>query len=278
VPSEKRARQRAAREARLAAEAKAQKRRRQYRNVIVVGVILVVVVGIVYLVSGNNNKKKPASASSTTTTVAKTTDAKAQVAANKVAAAAGCPASPSTRVNTQSYSSAPPDTINTGMLYSATVKTTVGTFTIALDAKSATNTVNSFVFLADKGYYNCNIFHRVVPGFVDQTGDPTGAGTGTPGYSIPLEAVPTSYATGDVAMGTSPATGVGSQWFIVAPGGSAQLDGDIASGGYPLFGRILTGQNVVNKINSEGSASGTPPDVTQRVISITIHEAPPTGS
>ena len=87
-------------------------------------------------------------------------------------------------MNTQKYSAAPAMTIDTSKTYTATVVTTTGTFTITLDAKAAPITVNNFVFLAEKGFYHCVIFHRVIPQFMDQTGDPTGTGQGGPGYTI----------------------------------------------------------------------------------------------
>ena len=254
---------------RLAAEAKAKKRRKQIRNTVVVVVIAAVVVVIVLVTSSGKAK----TASSTTTTTAASSTPKyvlLQEAANKVAVADGCPASTSARVNTQKYSAVPPTTIDTSKTYSATVKTTAGTFTIGLDAKAAPITVNSFVFLAHKGYFHCVIFHRVIPGFVDQTGDPTGTGTGGPGYEFANENIPKAYATGDVAMANSGANTNGSQFFIVAPGGATALDADLSSGGYSLFGQITSGQNVVNTINSEGTSAGTP-HVTQRVLSVTIH-------
>jgi len=271
VPSDKRARQRAAREERLAAEARAKKRRKQIRNTVIVVVIAGVILLIVFLTSSNSPKKS--TSSTTTTTVAgHSKDATLQAAANKIAVADGCPASTSARVNTQQYSAAPPMTINTADTYSATIKTTTGTFTIALDAKAAPVTVNSFVFLADKGYFNCVIFHRVIPGFVDQTGDPTGTGTGGPGYEFANENIPKAYATGDVAMANSGANTNGSQFFVVVAGGASTLDADLSSGGYSLFGQVGSGQNVVNTINSEGSSAGTP-DVTQRMLSVTISDS-----
>ena len=63
-------------------------------------------------------------------------------------------------------------TIDTSKTYTATIKTTTGTFVVALDAKTAPKTVNNFVFLANKGYFNCGSFFRVIPGFVNQTGNP----------------------------------------------------------------------------------------------------------
>ena len=278
MPSDKRARQRAAREARLAAEAQRQKRRKQIRNGIIGVVIVGIVVGIVFLVSGGSTKTPTpkSSASTTTTTVAgKGADAKLQAQANEVAVKAGCPASTKTTVNTQKYSSAPAMTIDTSKTYTATVVTTAGTFDIALDAKTAPITVNNFVFLADKGYYHCVIFHRVIPGFMDQTGDPTGTGEGGPGYTIkdenPAKAANASqqYPLGSVAMANTgqPNSG-GSQFFIVAG-----PQGESLSNSYALFGSVTSGMNVVDTINQQGSAAGVPPDVTQRILSVTIHES-----
>ena len=141
MPSDKRARQRAAREARLAAEAQQQKRRKQIRNGIIIVVIAGIIVGIVFLVSGNNNSRRLAveGQHSTTTTAAsgKGADAKLQAQANEVAVKAGCPASTKTTVNTQKYSAAPAMSIDTSKTYTATVVTTAGTFEITLDPKSA---------------------------------------------------------------------------------------------------------------------------------------------
>jgi peptidyl-prolyl cis-trans isomerase B (cyclophilin B) len=277
VPSDKRARQRAAREARLAAEAQSQKRRKQIRNGIIIAVIAAVIVGIVFLVSGNN---KPVASQSnvdkTTTTIAgKSADAKLQAQANEVAVKAGCPASTKTTVNTQKYASAPAMTSDTSKTYTATVVTTAGTFDIALDAKTAPISVNNFVFLADKGYYHCVIFHRVIPGFMDQTGDPTGTGDGGPGYTIQDENPPKAanaseqYPLGSVAMANTgqPNSG-GSQFFVVSG-----PQGESLPNSYALFGSVTSGMNVVDKINQQGSAAGVPPDVTQRMLSVTIHES-----
>jgi peptidyl-prolyl cis-trans isomerase B (cyclophilin B) len=277
VPSDKRARQRAARELRLAEEAKAKKRRKQIRNVIVIAAIAGIIILIVFLTT--NNSKSPSTTASSTTTTTKvaggSSNAKAQVAANKVAVAAGCPVSTATTVNTQKYSAAPPMTIDTSKSYTAKVVTTAGTFTIALDPKAAPQTVNSFVFLADKGYYHCVIFHRVIPTFMDQTGDPTGKGTGGPGYTIPDEYpakaanAADQYPLGSVAMANTgqPHTG-GSQFFIVSG-----PQGEGLPNTYTLFGHVVSGMNVVDKINAEGSSAGVPPDVTQRILSVTISVA-----
>jgi cyclophilin family peptidyl-prolyl cis-trans isomerase/cell division protein FtsL len=281
VPSEKRARQRAAREARLAAEAQSQKRRKQIRNGIIVVVIAAVIVGIVFLVSNNNNPvASQSNVDKTTTTVAaaKASNAKLQAQANAVAVKAGCPASPKTptAAASQKYTAAPPMTIDTSKTYTATFKTTTGTFVASLDTAAAPKTVNNFVFLANKGYFNCGSFFRVIPGFVLQTGNPAQTNSGTePGYTIPDElpakaANPAQqYPLGALVMANTgqPNSG-GSQFFIVA---GAQ--GEALPNTYSLFGQVTSGMSVVTTIDNQGSASGIPPDVTQRIISLTINES-----
>lgn len=278
MPSDKRARQRAAREARLAAEAQRLKRRKQIRNGVIGVVIVGVIVGIVFLVSGGNNPPVASDSkvgSTTTTAAAKGSNAALQATANEVAVKAGCPANPKTTVNTQKYPSAPAMAIDTSKTYTATVVTTAGTFDIALNAKTAPTTVNNFVFLANKGYYHCVIFHRVIPQFMDQTGDPTGTGEGGPGYTIKDENPPKAanaaqqYPLGSVAMANTgqPNSG-GSQFFIVAG-----PQGESLPNSYALFGSVTSGMDVVTTINQQGSAQGVPPDVTQRILSVTIHES-----
>jgi len=279
VPSDKRARQRAAREQRLAAEQQAKKRRQRIRNAVIVVVVAGAIVGIAFAVSSGNNKPvasdSKVNSTSTTVAAAKGSNAALQASANATAVKAGCPASTKTTVNTQKYSAAPPMTIDTSKTYTATVKTTTGTFDIALDAQSAPQTVNNFVFLADKGFYHCVIFHRVIPQFMDQTGDPTGTGEGGPGYTIadeyPAKASNPAdqYPIGSVAMANTgqPHSG-GSQFFIVAG-----PEGESLPNSYTLFGTVTSGMNVVDTINKQGSAQGVPPDVTQRILSITINES-----
>jgi cyclophilin family peptidyl-prolyl cis-trans isomerase len=205
-------------------------------------------------------------------TGASAADAKAQAAANAASVAAGCPKSPATALTKTKWSSAPAMTIDPTKSYTATVKTDVGTFVIALDAKAAPTTVNNFVFLAQHGFFNCVIFHRVIPTFMDQTGDPTGTGSGGPGYTIPDEYpakasnAADQYPLGSVAMANTgqPHTG-GSQWFIVAG-----AEGESLLPSYSLFGHVTSGMSVVEKINAQGSAAGVPPDVTHRMLKVTI--------
>jgi peptidyl-prolyl cis-trans isomerase B (cyclophilin B) len=280
VPSEKRARQRAAREARLEAERQATKRRKTYRNGAIIVVIAGVVVLVAFLLSNNNNNKPVQSQSNvtTTTTAAGKSDAALQAKANEVAVKAGCPKSPTTPTAAakQTYTAAPPMTIDTSKTYTATFKTTTGTFEATLDASSAPQTVNNFVFLANKGYFNCGSFFRVIPGFVLQTGNPEQTNQGKePGYTIPDELPPKAanpaqqYPLGSLVMANtgSPNTG-GSQFFIVSG-----TQGEALPNTYSLFGQVTTGQSVVDTIGQQGSASGIPPKVTQRILTVTINES-----
>ncbi|HXN62527.1 MAG TPA: peptidylprolyl isomerase [Acidimicrobiales bacterium] len=199
-------------------------------------------------------------------------DKKAQATANATSVAAGCPKNPATELKKSKWTSAPAMTIDPTKTYTATVKTDVGTFVIALDAKDAPQTVNNFVFLAQQHFFDCVTFLRVIPTFVDQTGDPTGTGSGGPGYAIPDELpakasnAADQYPLGSVAMANTgqPNTG-GSQWFIVAG-----AEGESLSNTYSLFGQVTSGMSVVEKINAQGSASGVPPDVTHRMLKVTI--------
>ena len=130
--------------------------------------------------------------------------------------------------------------------YVARVLTNCGEFEITLDAKRAPKTGGSFKTLVDKRFYDGLAFHRIVPGFVIQGGDPKGDGTGGPGYSV-TEAPPEdlAYSKGVVAMaktGTEPAGTSGSQFFVVT-GEDAGLPPD-----YALLGTVTKGQEVVDKI------------------------------
>jgi peptidyl-prolyl cis-trans isomerase B (cyclophilin B) len=138
----------------------------------------------------------------------------------------------------------------------ATVQTSCGNFQIELDTARAPKTTSSFAYLARRGVYDDTLFHRIVPGFVIQGGDPTGTGTGGPGYFVD-EPPPQdlSYTRGIVAMAKSsaePPGRSGSQFFVVTEA-DAGLTPD-----YALVGRVTSGFDVVQRIEQLGSASGRP--------------------
>jgi peptidyl-prolyl cis-trans isomerase B (cyclophilin B) len=140
----------------------------------------------------------------------------------------------------------PKEQLDPGKTYVATVRTNCGDFEIKLDAKRAPKTGGSFKYLADEGFFDGLGFHRIVPGFVIQGGDPKGNGSGGPGYKV-VEAPPESlqYTKGVVAMAKTaiedPGTS-GSQFFVVT-GEDAQLPPE-----YALLGKVTKGQDVVDLI------------------------------
>jgi cyclophilin family peptidyl-prolyl cis-trans isomerase len=233
-------------------------------------IIAAAVFGISYKLFGSN---KTNSATSTTTTVAASA---AQLTADQTSKAAGCPASPTATLPNPQFKTAPPMTIDPSKTYTATIKTDLGTITAALDAKTAPVAVNDFVFLANQKFYNCVTFHRVIPSFMDQTGDPTGTGTGGVGYTVQGEVPSTAtpqYPIGSLAMAKTSAAANGTssnQFFIVAGSEGESLPPD-----YALFGQVTSGQDVVNKINADGDSSddGTPPKVIHRMLSVTVTES-----
>ncbi len=236
--TEKRERQKAGRQERREAEQKAAKRRQSLRRVITIVVVAAVVVGVSFLLFKPGSK---ASSSTTTTRRRRPPPVRPPPAARATSAERHhhlrrLPGDLSATLNKPSYPSYPPTAIDPTKTYTATIKTDVGPITVALDAKTAPKAVNSFVFLADKHYFDCNIFHRVIPGFVNQTGDPTGTGTGGPGYRFADElpghgnaAVPAGLAGHGQLR--APNTN-GSQFFIVAG-----PQGEALPPSYTLFGR-----------------------------------------
>ena len=274
--TEKRQRQKAGRQSRLEAEQKAQKRKQSLRRTITIVVVAAVVVGVSYLIFKPGKKSTSTAATTSTTTSASTTTTPAPAGGSgdkspsAITTSADCPANFSATLNKPSYPSYPPMTINASKTYTATVTTDIGPFTVQLDPKAAPKAVNSFVFLANQHYFDCMIFHRVIPSFVDQTGDPTGAGTGGPGYKFADELPPTAspqYPLGSVAMANSGANTNGSQFFVVA--GS---QGENLAPSYTLFGKVTSGQDVVDKINAAGASSGTP-TALHRMVSVTVTES-----
>jgi cyclophilin family peptidyl-prolyl cis-trans isomerase/protein-disulfide isomerase len=161
----------------------------------------------------------------------------------------------------------PEMTIDPQKDYSAIVETEKGTFTIELYADVAPVTVNSFIFLVNQGWYDGVTFHRVLDGFVAQTGDPTGTGAGGPGYTFENEIDPdlTFDSAGLVAMANAGPDTNGSQWFITyAP--VEQLNGN-----YTIFGKVIDGMDVVNSLTRRDPQ--TNPDFEgDRIVSITIEE------
>ena len=140
------------------------------------------------------------------------------------------------------YNAAPQLQIDPQKTYYATIKTNKGDIRLQLNAAEAPQTVNNFVFLAHEGYFDGLTFHRVVPGFVIQGGDPSGNGTGGPGYKFQDEPVRRAYRAGTLAMANAGENTNGSQFFICLedqPGLPPK---------YTIFGDTISGMDVVRTI------------------------------
>jgi len=143
------------------------------------------------------------------------------------------------------FKKAPPVTIDPKKTYTVTMKTSCGTIVLMLDPGDAPITVNSFVFLSRKHFFDGLTFHRVVKDFVIQGGDPTGTGSGGPGYKFKDELKNAlKYEVGTLAMANSGANTNGSQFFIVAGSQGTSLQKK-----YTIFGKVLQGLDVVTRID-----------------------------
>ena len=210
------------------------------RRWIILAVFAVVAVGIVaaVLISRGGSDDGDSSSSSSTQ-----------------ASADGCEEVEAPEPKTVSFK-APKQVLKPGETATAVVKTSCGTFEIALDTKRAPRTANSFAFLAEEGFYDDLTFHRVAPGFVIQGGDPEGTGTGGPGYSVD-EKPPANlaYTKGVVAMAKSSAEPPGrsaSQFYVVtAPDAGLPPE-------YALVGKVTKGYDAVERIDTLGTPEEKP--------------------
>jgi peptidyl-prolyl cis-trans isomerase B (cyclophilin B) len=182
-----------------------------------------------------------------------------------------CPAVAFPESRADGSSKAPPEPLDPAITYALTLSTNCGDFTITLDQQSAPETSASLVALARDGYFDDTSFHRIVPGFVIQGGDPTQTGGGGPGYqTVDPPPVGAAYTKGVVAMakaGTEPSGTAGSQFFVVTASDSG-LPPE-----YALVGRVTDGLDVVEKIGALGDAFEQP---TQAIVieQATVAESP----
>ncbi|MFH1382843.1 MAG: peptidylprolyl isomerase [Chloroflexota bacterium] len=170
------------------------------------------------------------------------------------------------------WSTPPAMAIDQNKEYTATIKTNYGDIVVQLLPKDAPLAVNNFVFLSQQGFYNGVKFHRVVKGFVIQGGDPTGTGTGGPGYKFADEPVTRDYVAGVLAMANAGSNTNGSQFFITL----ADLRTALTKS-YTIFGVVTSGMDVVQKIanvpvtmGSDGAPSK--PTVDVHINSVAIVE------
>jgi peptidyl-prolyl cis-trans isomerase B (cyclophilin B) len=156
------------------------------------------------------------------------------------------------------YSAPPAMTIDVNKKYSAAFNTSRGEILCELFAKDAPKTVNNFVFLAREKFYDGTAFHRVIPNFMIQGGDPTGTGSGGPGYQFAdeLKGNPHKHQVGSLSMANAGPNTNGSQFFIT------HVVTNWLDGKHTVFGKVLSGQDVVNAIQAG-----------DELVSVTIREA-----
>ena len=167
----------------------------------------------------------------------------------------------------KTWSSAPAMKIDANKTYTAKITTTQGEMTATLLPKEAPTTVNNFVFLAREGFYNGVKFHRIIKGFMVQTGDPAGNGSGGPGYTFVDEPVTSNYDKGVLAMANRGPNTNGSQFFVV----HGDDVGQRLPKSYTIFGKITQGIDVLDQIASVpvGSSSSGEMSAPQQDVRIT---------
>jgi peptidylprolyl isomerase len=170
---------------------------------------------------------------------------------------------------TQKFSEYPEMGIDPAKRYTATMETSMGTLVIALDPIKAPKTVNSFVFLARYRYYEGIICHRIIQGFVIQGGDPTGTGSGGPGYKYADELPKAGqYEIGSLAMANAGPNTNGSQFFIISGPSGVKLPPS-----YSLFGKVVKGLDVVEAMQNVPTGRGDRPLTDVVINSVTITES-----
>jgi cyclophilin family peptidyl-prolyl cis-trans isomerase len=285
VGTDKRERQKANKAIRQQEESRAETRRKGLRYALLGVGALVAVVALVFIASrvtedsgddaaiDTSNVEGDADTAAEGVTdaadTADTADSAATTVATTVAAdTADCPPVDGTDTAQQTFDGPPPFCLEPGVQYDAIVETNMGEFTIALDQEQAPNTANNFVFLSRNLYYDDTTCHRIIPEFVVQCGDPTGTGTGGPGYTfadeLPAEG---EYQIGSVAMANSGPDTNGSQFFVITGDQGAALPP-----AYALFGEVTDGfDTTVLAMEAAGSSSGEPTEPVE-IISVTIVE------
>ena len=165
------------------------------------------------------------------------------------------------------YTAPPAMAIDPNKTYTATIKTEKGDVVVQLLTEDAPNAVNNFVFLANEHFYDGVTFYRVIPDFVAQTGDPSGTGSGGPGYDLPFEATSVPVKAGSLAMAKPDQAGApnnGSQFFF------ALTDIPTQDGKATVFGTVISGQDVLTQLQKRDPQKEQNPEPGTRIDSVTI--------
>ncbi len=248
--------------------------RSRRRRMVAIGAVIVVVAAIggiaAFAAAGRDDDGDAERAERDATTTTETADQGEGTGVDGTAAPAWCPPDDRPEATPKRFAEPFPRCIEDGVDYGAVITTSQGAFTVDLTEETAPETVNNFVALSRWGWFDGDDFHRVVPGFVIQGGDPFGEppGTGGPGYAIEDE-LPTgveAYVEGAVAMANSGPNSGGSQFFVCLD--CSSLPGPA----YSLFGQITAGIEVVEAINALADGDG-PPTEGVAIDSVEITEA-----
>ena len=219
---------------------------------------------------GKSNQDTVAASDTTPALLDPTTVAAATgTAVTGAAAEGGCPPADGSAPKKQVFTAAPPMCIDVAKNYTATMVTNKGTMTFTLLPAKAPKTVNNFVVLSRYHYYDGIIFHRVVPDFVLQGGDPEGTGSGGPGYTF-VDELPQAgeYKIGSLAMANSGPDTNGSQFFVISG-----INGTRLPPQYSLFAELADGQATVDAIAALAVNDGAPREPVT-ITSVTITETP----
>jgi cyclophilin family peptidyl-prolyl cis-trans isomerase len=281
VPKNTRARQLAKAHERRQAEKRQHERKRQVTAIVVALAIALVGGGVAFAAFFGGDDTAASGATETTGATGASGEASTvePTPGPKEVACGG--EEPKTALKPKPQFTQPDQVIRQGKTYTAEMQTSCGTITIDLLPEQAPKTVNSFVFLAEQGYFDGQRFHRLDTSIdVIQGGDPTGTGSGGPGYSIQDELTGNeSYGPGVLAMANAgPNTG-GSQFFLITGDKGHNLD---ATPNYTIFGQVTTGLDVAKEIQglpiqdpnaaASGDPSGQQPAQAVYIEEVTIHE------
>ena len=242
--------------------------------VVVVAVVLAVVIGFIVLgrlVSGSDDDDVAGTPPTTTTTTPTT-----PVQSTPTDGSLSCTTPPALPSDPQQFDTPPDPSLAEAATWRVTLTTNCGPIVMDLDGKKAPQTVASFLFLSDKHFFDDVPCHRLTTAaqglFVLQCGDPTGTGSGGPGYQYGIENAPPSgvYPAGTVAMArTQDPNSNGSQFFIVYADTTLPTDG----GGYSIFGKVTEGLPIVTAIAKQGlAADGTAPKQPISILSVAVEK------
>jgi cyclophilin family peptidyl-prolyl cis-trans isomerase len=214
--------------------------------------------------SGFDANETPGSVSSSDQTPAASGTTANNGGAPSPGAASGTPGGqPAVTPSSKQSDEKPPMTIDANKRYFATIKMDIGDIKLELFPQDAPETVNSFVLLSREGFYNGITFHRVIEGFDAQAGDPTGTGTGGPGYTIPDEVNDRKFLDGTMGMAKTSAPNSGGSQFYICYTPQPRLDGS-----YTVFGQIVEGREVLDLIAPREPSAGGPPGTVINTIEI----------